>query len=121
MTSNPASRTHLPPDEVKEPAKLPTSGQLALLIENLEEPYSTIVYLVSVSSIRPEELVFRWSDLRPETRDLWIVRAMNKGKFHTPKYQDGHRLIRLTAADVDRLVSLNRRCYPRVLHLIFPP
>jgi integrase/predicted DNA-binding transcriptional regulator AlpA len=120
ITSNPAAGADLPPDGVKERPILPTGNQLILLINNLEEPYSTMVYLVSVSSIRPEELVFRWSDLRPETRDLWIVRAMNKGKFHTPKYQDGHRLIRLTDADVDRLLSLKRRVKAQDDDWMFP-
>jgi len=68
-----------------------------------------MVYPVSVSSIRPEELAFKWSDLKPETRNLEIVRAMNKGKFHTPKYQNGKRVVRLTEADVNRLLSLKRR------------
>ncbi len=106
MTSNPACRADLPPDEVKEQAKLPTGNELALLIDALEEPYSTMVYLVSVSSVRPEELAFKWSDLIPATRDLWVVRAMNQGRFHTPKYHRANRPIRLTEADVQRLLRL---------------
>ena len=51
-----------------------------------------MVYLFAVSSIRPEELVFKWLDLHPETRDLKVVRAMNKGKLHTPKYHRGSQL-----------------------------
>jgi len=109
IQTNPASRTDLPPEEIKEPVQLPTGGELALLIGALPEPYSTMVYLVSVSSIRPEELVFKWSDLNAVTRNLTIVRAMNKGQFHTPKYHRANRPIRLTEADVDRLLSLKRR------------
>jgi hypothetical protein len=45
ITSNPAPRADLPPEEVKEPAKVPTGDQLTLLIDNLREPYSTMVYL----------------------------------------------------------------------------
>jgi site-specific recombinase XerC len=120
---NPAAGAGLPPKGVKEKIKLPTGDQLIRLIQALQEPYSTMVYLVSVSHIRPEELVFRWSDLRPDTKDLWIVRAMNKGKFHTPKYQEGHRMVRLTETDVERLLSLKRRvnaqemigCFPTAL------
>ncbi len=87
LSANPASLADLPPEEVKEDIELPTPDHLIQLIEELPEPYSTMVYLVSVSSIRPEELAFKWSDLKPELRNLKIVRAMNKGKFHTPKYQ----------------------------------
>jgi integrase/predicted DNA-binding transcriptional regulator AlpA len=109
LSANPAPRVNLPPEEVKEDIVLPTPDHLIQLIEELPEPYSTMVYLVSVSSIRPEELAFKWSDLKPELCNLKIVRAMNKGKFHTPKYQKGHRIVRLTEADVDSLLSLKRR------------
>ncbi len=86
LKENPAAPVDLPPDEVKENAPQPTPAHLIQLIEELPEPYSTMVYLVSVSCIRPEELAFKWSDLEPEACNLNIVRAMNKGKLHTPKY-----------------------------------
>lgn len=117
---NPAAGTDLPPKGVKEKVKLPTGDQLLQLIEALPEPYSSMVYLVSVSSIRPEELAFRWFDLEPEERNLRIVRAMNKGKFHTPKYQDGHRVVRLTETDVERLLSLKRRVNAKDDDWMFP-
>lgn len=120
LSVNPASRANLPPKEVKEKVKLPTPVDLVRLIEELPEPYSTMVYLVSVSSIRPEELAFRWSDLEPEVCNLNIVRAMNKGQFHTPKYQEGHRIIRLTDADVDRLLSLKRKVNAKDDDWMFP-
>lgn len=84
-------------------------NHLALLIDELLEPYSSMVYLVAVSSVRPEELAFKWIDLEPELRNLWVVRAINKGKFHTPKYHRVNRPIRLTDADVDHLLSHKRR------------
>ena len=36
-----------------------------------------LVYLVSVASIRPDELAFQWTDLVAETRNLGVVRALN--------------------------------------------
>jgi hypothetical protein len=41
---------------------LPSFGQLNQLIERLDEPISTAVWLVAVSCIRPEELAFQWKD-----------------------------------------------------------
>jgi integrase len=87
------------------------------LINALEQPISTLVYLVSVSSIRPEELAFKWKDLVPETRNLWVVRAVNQGKIHTPKY---HRPIRLTEADVERLLRLKERMKAQDEDWMFP-
>jgi hypothetical protein len=90
-------------------ASFGTTNQLIQLINALEEPISTLVYLVSVASIRPEELAFKWKDLVPETRNLWVVRAVNQGELHTPKYHRSNRPIRLTEADVARLLVLKER------------
>jgi len=120
LKENPAARVDLPPEEVKEDPELPTPDHLIQLIDELPEPYSTMVYLVSVSSIRPEELALKWSDLKPEVCNLEIVRAMNKGKFHTPKYQKGKRIIRLSKADVDRLLSLKRKVNAKEDDWMFP-
>ena len=38
-----------------------------------------------------------------------MVRAVNKGKLHTPKYHRANRPIRLTEADVERLLALKER------------
>ena len=109
MASNPARGADLPPEEIREQKQLPTGDQLIQLIAALEEPISTLVYLVSVTSIRPEELAFKWKDLVAETRNLWVVRAVNQGKLHTPKYHRANRPIRLTEADVRRLLALKER------------
>src|SRR5260370_1146231 len=90
MTSNPARGADLPPEEVREQKRLPTVDQLIQLIDALKEPISTLVYLVSVASIRPDELAFKWKDLVPETRNLWVVRAVTQGKLHTPKYYSSY-------------------------------
>ena len=120
MTSNPARGADLPPGEVREEKKLPTGNQLVQLIASLEEPISTLVYLVSVASIRPDELAFKWKDLIPETRNLWVVRAVNQGKIHTPKYHRSNRPIRLTDADVERLLALKERVKGQDEDWMFP-
>jgi site-specific recombinase XerC len=120
MTSNPARGADLPPDEIKEPKILPTSDQLTQLIERLKEPISTAVWLVAVTSIRPEELAFKWKDLNVVKRELWVVRAVNKGKFHTPKYHHANRTIRLTEADVLHLLALKERVKAQDDDLVFP-
>ena len=120
MTSNPARGADLPPEGIREQKKLPTGNQLVELINALEEPISTLVYLVSVSSIRPEELAFKWKDLVAETRNLWVVRAVNQGKLHTPKYHRSNRPIRLTEADVNRLLRLKERTKAQDEDWMFP-
>ena len=120
MTSNPARGADLPPEGIREQKKLPTGNQLVELINAIEEPISTLVYLVSVSSIRPEELAFKWKDLVAETRNLWVVRAVNQGKLHTPKYHRSNRPIRLTEADVNRPLRLKERTKAQDEDWMFP-
>jgi len=67
-----------------------------------------VVWICAVTCVRPEELAFKWSDLKAKSKQLWIVRAVNCGKFHTPKYHRGNRPIQLTDADVERLLALKR-------------
>jgi predicted DNA-binding transcriptional regulator AlpA len=100
IKSNPVQAADLPPEEVREEQILPKSVELDRLIAALPEPLSTAVWLCAVTCVRPEELAFKWSDLKVDTKQLWIVRAVNRGKFHTPKYHRGNRPIQLTEADV---------------------
>jgi integrase len=109
MTSNPARGADLPPEKIREQAHLPDHGQLNALIEKLPEPVSTAVWLVAISCVRPEELAFKWKDLDASKRNLWVVRAVNQGELHTPKYHRSNRPIRLTEADVARLLALKER------------
>lgn len=109
VVSNPVRSTELPPQQISEQMRLPTFAQLRLLIESLPEPISTAVWLAAVTCVRPGELAFKWSDLDVQKRVLWIVRAVNRGKLHTPKYHRTNRPIRLTKADVQRLLALKAR------------
>lgn len=87
-------------------AGAPDSNQLSLLIDRLDEPIATATWLIAVTSIRPEEIAFKWKDLNAEKRELKIVRAVNQGELHTPKYHRMNRPIRLTENDVERLPSV---------------
>ena len=67
------------------------------------------MWLVALTCIRPEELAFKWSDLDVEKRHLRIIRAVNRGKLHTPKYHRSNRPIQLTEGDVERLLAMKER------------
>lgn len=120
MSSNPSKGTDLPPEPIRERKEFPTFAELSLLIECLQEPISTAVWLVAVSSVRPNELAFKWKDLDAERRMLWVVRAVNRGKLHTPKYHRANRPLRLTAADVQRLLDLKLRMKGKKDDWVFP-
>ena len=120
LKSNPVPAADLPPERIKEKPKLPDGSQLDLLSSHLPEPYGTALWLVSITCIRPEELAFKWSDLHVEERQLWIIRAVNRGKLHTPKYHRSDRPIQLTKSDVDRLLRLKRKMKAKDDDWMFP-
>jgi integrase len=109
IKTNPVPPADLPPEGIKEDAPLPTGSQLELLIANLPYVLGEAVWLVALTCIRPEELAFKWSDLDVEKRQLWIKRAVNRSKIHTPKYHRSNRPLQLTQGDVQRLLKLKKR------------
>ena len=52
--------------------------------------------------------------------NLWVVRAINKGKLHTPKYHRANRPIRLAEADIERLLALKERMKAQEDDWMFP-
>jgi hypothetical protein len=109
LKTNPVPPADLPPEGIKEDAPLPTGSQLERLIAKLPYALGEAVWLVAVTCIRPEELAFKWSDLDVEKCQLWIRRAVNRSKLHTPKYHRTNRPIQLTQGDVKRLLTLKKR------------
>jgi site-specific recombinase XerC len=120
MKANPARGADLPPEGIKERLQLPSPDQLNRLIARLREPVSTAVWLAAVTCVRPEELAFKWRDLDARRRELWLVRAVNRGKLHTPKYHRANRPIRLTEADIERLLALRARTKEKDDDWVFP-
>jgi integrase-like protein len=108
IKTNPFPPADLPPEGIKEDAPLPTGPQLERLIAKLPYVLGEAVWLVALTCIRPEELAFKWSDLDVEKRQLWIKRAVNRSKLHTPKYHRANRPIQLTKEDVQRLLKLKK-------------
>jgi hypothetical protein len=99
VKSNPVRGVDLPPEGIREQVVLPTADHLATLMDGLEEPYSPMVWLHAVGSMRPSEgFAFKWSDLNIERKQLMLVRAVNRGKFHTPKFHRQNRPIRILAS-----------------------
>jgi hypothetical protein len=80
-----------------------------------------MVWLHAVAIPRPSEgFAFKWSDLNKETNQPMVVRAVNRGKFHTPKYHRVNRPIQLTPADGQRLLALKKLMNAADSDWIFP-
>jgi integrase len=110
VKENPVTNVDLPPRGIEEPVKLPNADHLAVLIEALEEPFSTLVWFHAVTTVRPNEgFAFKFSDLNVETCQLTLSRGINRGLLHTPKYHRMNRPIQLTPDDVDHLLAYKQR------------
>ena len=121
VKENPVRYVELPPKGIEEQVKLPDADHLALLMEALEEPYATMIWFHAVTIVRPNEgFAFKFSDLDVETGQLTLVRAVNRGKLHTPKYHRMNRPIQLTPADVEHLLAYKEKMGLKDADWIFP-
>lgn len=98
--------------------------KLAVILEPIDQvkcrPKTMMTFGGFLQKYRTLKLAFKWKDLVPETRNLWVVRAVNQGELHTPKYHRSNRPIRLTEADVARLLVLKERMKARDDDWMFP-
>lgn len=107
---NPARQTELPPEPVRALPPLPSEEELQRLMDALPEPYSTMVLLVCVSGVRIGELLaLRWRAVDWKRKCLWVVEAVNRGSFHSPKTHRSLRPILLAEEDLKRLAEFRRR------------
>ncbi|MCI0721721.1 MAG: tyrosine-type recombinase/integrase [Acidobacteria bacterium] len=107
---NPARQTEMPPEPVRVLPPLPSEEELQHLIDALPEPYCTMVLLVCVSGVRIGELLaLRWRAVDWKRRCLWVVEAVSRGSFHSPKTHRSLRPILLAEEDLKRLAEFRRR------------
>ncbi|NIV30297.1 MAG: tyrosine-type recombinase/integrase, partial [Anaerolineae bacterium] len=107
---NPARRTELPPEPVRALPPLPSEEELQRLMDALPEPYSTMVLLVCISGVRIGELLaLRWRAVDWKRNCLWVVEAVNRNSFHSPKTHRSLRPVLLADEDMKRLAEFRRR------------
>jgi integrase len=77
-------------DLLREPVNLlpvhPSDEQLARLLDELPEPYRTMVWLVCISGVRLGELLaLRWRAVDWDRNCFWVVEAVDRIKSTRPK------------------------------------
>jgi integrase len=89
---------------------LPNNEQLARLLDELPEPYRTMVWLVCISGARIGELLaHRWRVADWDRNCFWVVEAVDRKKFYSPKTHRSRRPILLADEDMKRLTEFRRR------------
>ena len=73
LKSNPVRSVELPPEPVKLLPLLPSDEQLQRLLDELPEPYRTMVWLVCISGVRIGELLaLRWRAVDWDRTCFWV-------------------------------------------------
>jgi integrase len=84
----------LPPEPVKILAMLLSDEQLARLLDELPEPYRTMVWLVCIGGVRIGELLaLRWRAADWDRTCFWVMAAVDRRKFYSPKTHRSRRPI----------------------------
>ena len=90
LQANPARGVKFPQKGLKEKPALIAGDGLAKLLEQLDEPYRTMVSLIAATGLRIGELLaLRWSALDLEVGRLTVRESVFEGKFQPPKTQQG--------------------------------
>lgn len=94
LAVNPARGVKFPPQAPRTEPKVFTANDLKRLLEQLEEPYRTMVALSSLTGVRIGELLaLRWQVVDFQARTLRIAESVFQGKFQLPKSQKSVRTI----------------------------
>jgi integrase len=109
VRSNPVRPVELQPEPVKLLPVLPSDKQLARPLDELPEPYRTMVWLVCISGVRISELLaLRWRAVDWDRSCFWVVEAVDRNRFYSPKTHRGRRPILLADEDMKRLTEFRR-------------
>jgi len=110
LKSNPIRSVELPPEPARLLPLLPGDEQLQRLLDELPEPYRTMVWLVCISGVRISELLaLRWRAVDWDRTCFWVVEAVDRKKFYSPKTHCTRRPILLADEDMKRLTEFRQR------------
>jgi integrase len=114
LHTNPARGVKFPQKGLKEKPALITGDSLARLLEQLDEPYGTMVSLIAATGLRIGELLaLRWSALDLGGGSLTVRESVFEGKFQRPKTQKAARTIPLGRHAVKALSEHRARTSPK--------
>jgi integrase len=80
------------------------------MLDELPEPYRTMVWLVCTTGVRIGELLaLRWRSVDWDRTCFWVVEAVDRSRFYSPKTHRSRRPILLADEDMKRLTEFRRR------------
>ncbi len=118
--SNPArGRLRLPPAVPTRRRRILSPSQLSRLLDELAEPYRTIVKLAALSGLRKGEIEgLRWRCVRDRT--VVVEQAVHRGRISSPKTASSRRTVAIgPGLEADLLRWRRRTQYPGADDFVF--
>lgn len=110
LNANPARGVKFPQKGLREAPAIFNRDQFARLLDELNEPYRTMVQLIAVTGLRVGELLaLRWRVLDLETGTLRVAESVFEGEVQTPKTAKARRTIPLGPGSVEVLKQHKQR------------
>jgi len=121
LENNPAAGVRLPHRYPVQPKVTFQPGDLQMVLDNLEEPHRTLVFLIAVTGMRVSELLgLQWPDLDFERRLLHVRRTFYRGNFGLPKTHTSERVIPISDGLSYALQQHRQRARKSTMNLVFP-
>jgi integrase len=94
IQANPATGVRLPTNSIQQERIALTPEQLRKLIEELEEPYKSMVLTAALTGLRRGELfALRWNAVDFERKEIRVRESVYEGHFSAPKTRSSIRSI----------------------------
>ena len=121
LENNPAAGVRLPHRYPVQPKVTFQPGDLQMVLDNLEEPHRTLVFLIAVTGMRVSELLgLQWPDLDFERRLLHVRRTFYRGNFGLPKTHTSERVIPISDGLSYALQQHRQHARKSTMNLVFP-
>ena len=107
LVTNPAGSLQLPPPKRGKRRHKPfvRPEQFAALVELIEEPYATMVYVAVYTGLRPSEVIaLRWSDIHEQS--ITIDERYCRGDWAAPKSDASNTTIPVNRKVIERIQRL---------------
>ena len=96
LDANPARGIKFPPKARKVKPAMIAGDSLSKLLEQLDQPYRTMVQIIAATGLRVGELLaLRWGALDLDIGTLAVRESVYEGKFQAPKTDRAMRTIPL--------------------------
>jgi integrase len=107
LQKNPMENVRMPPDRRGKRTHKPhlTPEQFALLIDTIQEPYATMVYVAIYTGLRVSELIrLRWEDVHEDS--ITVDERCCRGDWGAPKSDSSNATIGVNHTVIERLHRL---------------